>query len=381
MASSRAHKMAKGQYSTGGAVGRAMRTMRRHYADGGDVVKERAMFLPLGTYGDGTTRAAWPGLLYEPAAAWKRMMDSGYRPGDAESTRKMAEDSFTVAGAVPLAGLAAGAVRPSVALGRLVNNSGNRLYRELPSSIENAIVQRSSRVGYDPRPVPERSFYDDYPAAPRSNEKGRLEESIDGAKLNAPFVAGRRVLGGSDEGVKGGAAVDVARRLVEGNVREVPGTALPRGDVGRYRKAAGESGPVQEILYRDNLGEADVPRVIAHEAGHAIDELAANIPTDGIIKQLRQVYHDLATGQQGRTRHQTGPEHLGYATDTVPRELMAEAIRAYMTDPNYLKTVAPDVAKRIRQYVNENPRIARVIQFNTNPGTAAVAAGLQDRKE
>ena len=372
MPSSRAHKQ-----QTGAAIARAQRAMRRQYADGGDVVTERATILPLGTYADGTTRAAWPGILYEPAAAWKRMMDRQYRPGNAEEARQMAEDSFTVASTVPIAGLAAGAVRP----GMIVNNPGNRLYRELPSSAENAIVQRSSRVGYDPRPVPERSFYDDYPAAPRSNEKGRLEESIDGAKLNAPFVAGRRVLGGSDEGIKGRAAVDVARRLVEGNVREVPGSALPRGDVGRYRKAAGESGPVREILYRDNLGEADVPRVVAHEAGHAIDELAANIPTDGIIKQLRQVYHDLATGQQGRTRHQTGPEHLGYATDTVPRELMAEAIRAYMTDPNYLKTVAPDVAKRIRQYVNENPRIARVIQFNTNPGTAAVAAGLQDREE
>ena len=147
MASSRAHKMQKGQYASGGAVGRAMRTMRRHYADGGDVVKERAMFLPLGTYGDGTTRAAWPGLLYEPAAAWKRMMDSGYRPGDAETTRQMAEDSFTVAGAAPIAGLAAGAVRGRMPRATLSSNAAHDAAKRLPMD-EASRMARAREMGY-----------------------------------------------------------------------------------------------------------------------------------------------------------------------------------------------------------------------------------------
>ena len=48
---------------------------------------------------------------------------------------------------------------------------------------------------------------------------------------------------------------------------------------------------------------------------------------------------------------------------------MAEAIRAYMTDPNYLKSVAPETAKRIREAVNANPRLNSVIQLNANPAT------------
>jgi hypothetical protein len=68
-----------------------------------------------------------------------------------------------------------------------------------------------------------------------------------------------------------------------------------------------------------------------------------------------------------------GPEHFGYRGSDVQRELIAEAIRAYMADPNYLKTVAPETAKAIRAAVNNNPRLNRTIQFNIGgvpvPGT------------
>ena len=43
---------------------------------------------------------------------------------------------------------------------------------------------------------------------------------------------------------------------------------------------------------------------------------------------------------------------------------MAEAIRAYLLDPNYLKTLAPNVAARIRAAVNPNPEVNRILQFN-----------------
>ena len=105
----------------------------------------------------------------------------------------------------------------------------------------------------------------------------------------------------------------------------------------------------------------------AHEIGHMIDELAGSIPTAGLNTELRQVYNTLTTGRE-RTRNLTGPQHLGYRSDDVPRELMAEAIRAYMADPNYLKTVAPRTAAAIRAAVNSNPRLAPFIQFNSLAG-------------
>jgi hypothetical protein len=54
---------------------------------------------------------------------------------------------------------------------------------------------------------------------------------------------------------------------------------------------------------------------------------------------------------------------------------MAEAIRAYMADPNYLETVAPRTAARIRAAVNSNQRVAPFIQFNELFGLGAAGAG------
>ena len=86
---------------------------------------------------------------------------------------------------------------------------------------------------------------------------------------------------------------------------------------------------------------------------------------------MRQVYSTLNTGQE-RTRHLTGPQHVGYRGADVQRELTAEAIRAYLADPNYIKTVAPRTAKAIREAVNSHPTLSKIIQFNT---LAALLAG------
>ena len=73
----------------------------------GTEVAERSFFLPLGTYSDGRTGIAWPGIATEPAAAWSgllnRAMNTGYVSGDTQNT----EDAFNVAGAAMVGGLAA----------------------------------------------------------------------------------------------------------------------------------------------------------------------------------------------------------------------------------------------------------------------------------
>lgn len=100
--------------------------------------------------------------------------------------------------------------------------------------------------------------------------------------------------------------------------------------------------------------------------GHMIDDLAGKIvghdrvapvrmiDQDGIKAELRWLYNDLnnPTLQQaraaGRPVEQSsskvyrgfGPEQMGYKKGIeADRELMAEAIRAYMANPNYMKTV------------------------------------------
>ncbi|POR52395.1 hypothetical protein [Bosea psychrotolerans] len=136
----------------------------------------------------------------------------------------------------------------------------------------------------------------------------------------------------------------------------------------------------RDIFINKNLAPDTYSRVLAHEVGHAIDELAGTIPTAGLSDELRGVYNSLNNGQRNAAGTDARanakpflPQHDGYERDDIPGEYMAEAIRAYMADPNYLKTVAPKTAARIREYVNPNPKFNRTIQFNA---IAAPAAGL-----
>jgi hypothetical protein len=63
-------------------------------------------------------------------------------------------------------------------------------------------VANSYRVGYNPKPLNQRSFDVDYPRGARSDDTGRLVESQEGVKLDAPFVAGRRYLAATTKAFK-----------------------------------------------------------------------------------------------------------------------------------------------------------------------------------
>lgn len=103
--------------------------------------------------------------------------------------------------------------------------------------------------------------------------------------------------------------------------------------------------------------------------------MAGEIPVAGLSRELAFVYDALLTGQE-RTRNFTGPQHLRYRGDEVPREYIAEASRAYMVDPNWLKTVAPKTAARIREYVNSHPELSKIIQFNSLAATGIGSGSL-----
>jgi hypothetical protein len=71
-----------------------------------------------------------------------------------------------------------------------------------------------------------------------------------------------------------------------------------------------------------------------------------------------------------------GPENHGYRAKDTRAELIAEAVRAYMADPNYLKTVAPMTARTIRAAVNAHPRLSKIIQLNSLLGGGLALGGL-----
>jgi hypothetical protein len=134
------------------------------------------------------------------------------------------------------------------------------------------------------------------------------------------------------------------------------------------------------------LAAKDRQFVRAHELGHVIDDIAGieksykptqygrpipfgEIPVSkDMQRELAFIYRDLNKGKS--------PLDFGYTGGDARSEYMAEAIRAYMADPNYIKSVAPKTAAAIREAVNTNPRLNKYIQFNALPATAGAGATL-----
>jgi spore germination cell wall hydrolase CwlJ-like protein len=217
-----------------------------------------------------------------------------------------------------------------------------------------------------------RAFELDYPRGAEANASGRLERSIDSVPLTAPHIAGRQTPGGPD--------VPLSKQDMEAIMAQITGRPVEYGplsgglaDAVTVNKGSGRP---TGVTIADNLSEAQQNLVVPHAFGHVVDDRAGTIPLTGIRGQAEKAYNTLATGQE-RERHLTTPRTQGYPREDVPRELSAEMIRAYATDPNYLKTVAPDVAKRIRDYVNIHPDISKIVQFNAVP--AAIGAGAMMR--
>lgn len=250
---------------------------------------------------------------------------------------------------------------------------GGKIKRLLGSS--NA--SKSASI-YDPKPLPQRLFEHDYPnpGAVGRDGSGRITTDIEGRLLTAPYVAGRRTPGSVDEGIRGVDQDRVAELL--GISRQALPRSGPdlRGDFGRYWHADRLIGIDQRLPFEQ------AGRVFSHELGHAIDKFTfgQGIPTDGLRKELSRIYEDLNTAGNFKPGRGATPKTLKYRPDEHDSELMAEAIRAYLTDPNYIKTVAPKTAARIREYVNTNPNLNRVVQFNQF-APAALGGGLLMQQE
>lgn len=100
----------------------------------------------------------------------------------------------------------------------------------------------------------------------------------------------------------------------------------------------------------------------AYALAHLINDRVGRLSSDGLMDELVVVYSDLneAVGRSGPV----DPTMFGLQGEHIERDYMAEAIRASIMDPNYLKTVAPRTGAAIRAGVNPNPALSHIIQFN-----------------
>jgi hypothetical protein len=304
----------------------------------------------------GANEWAWPGMITEPLRAMQRVMAT-LRAGRQPSI----DDALQIASLAML--------------------SGGSAARASPVAVEAAaespeIMESRLKTIYNPPVKLPRPFEADYPAGAPTDATGRLRFDIDGRPLVAETVVGRTMAGAPDEALTPAGAF----ALGEATTGEQPEAVAARaigGDAGRLVTTTDRrSGAVDRRIYYDRgLGPTYDHRAVAHEAGHAIDQIAGGIPTDGLVRDLERIYNTLNTGQE-RTRNLTRPQNFGYSQEAAPRELIAEAIRAYLADPNYLKTVAPDVAARIRASVNDHPTLSPMIQFNAGGLGPAGAAPM-----
>jgi hypothetical protein len=241
----------------------------------------------------------------------------------------------------------------------------------LPGAIrKESLASKSARL-YNPPTKPPRPFTSDYPHGTSADATGRLTGDIEGRPLFAERIVGRRTLGGPDEALSPAGVYAVGEGSVGARYSAVPARTL-RGDAGRLVISPGRDRASYDILLNQRLSPIQLDRVAAHETSHLIDEIVGRIPTTGLTTELRQVYNTLNTGQE-KTRNLMGPGYVGYKCDAASRELIVEAIRAYMADPNYMKTMAPNTAAAIRESINAHPTLSKIIQFNTIAGLASGA--------
>ncbi|HLK80241.1 MAG TPA: hypothetical protein VKT99_01925 [Xanthobacteraceae bacterium] len=250
----------------------------------------------------------------------------------------------------------------------------------------NMIAEARVRMRHPPA-RPQRPFSEDYPRRAPTDVNNQLLYDIEGRPLGATSVAGRRFAGKADEALS---PEDIRRALAETgiNLTDIPRkqwNQFPRGLRGLYWGRDEANGPALDIYLKTGPKAADRDKVIAHEFGHAIDQLSGNISetlTPEEIAELRSVYGNLRYRPK-KEGPSPQPEHFGYPPELVNSELVAEGLRAYLTNPNYFKTMAPKAAAKIRAAVNENPWLQHAIQFNSLLAAGLIGAGArgQDRDD
>ena len=286
-----------------------------------------------------------------------------------------------------------------------------RTYRSYWKQESGAPVANVNGASYNPPEMPPRPFEADYPQkdwpnGPPVDAQGRLVFDMEGRPLNQnATIVGRSKAPGvgsqseADRPLRDKTATIQTLRNTGSEFERTPRENLPGQTDGYWNPSYADNGRftgrgsavIADDLDRPVMGLDDQELMtIAHELAHNIDfktNPARSVddynarkwgidPADSpgkakVNDQLLRIYRDLnnAPGAEAKIGR---PLDRGYQQAEEARELWAEAIRAYMWDPNYIKTVAPDVAFMIRHHVNRNSSLRKTIQFNAIPTIVGV---------
>jgi hypothetical protein len=257
------------------------------------------------------------------------------------------------------------------------------LRRIAGSAVPQGEVERAAlTAGMHDAPLkPSRPFSADYTSGAPADDSGRLLFDIEGRPLRAKYIAGRRVAGGEDVRLTPVEIWDLVKRAIGRPPKEYAERTM-KGESGFYGQAYDEQGNLvrRRVAINRELEPEQKRYVLAHETGHMAHDLANGMSLSFIQeleRELKPVYSTLNTGREGR-QPPFLPQNRGYSDSEAPFELVAEFIRAYLTNPNYAKTVAPNAAAKLRALVNSHPQLSKLIQFNTLGGLAVLGGELAD---
>ncbi|MFI5014542.1 MAG: hypothetical protein ACHQAY_19585 [Hyphomicrobiales bacterium] len=274
-------------------------------------------------------------------------------------------------------------------LGDLEHGDGNDVH---------SLAQISPRLYLGPKTL--LGFEEDYkpsswPEGPPVDAQGRLLQDMDGRPLAGKVVVGRTHVGGASQALPATQLDPVTESLLGkpaavmalGETQHA-GSGGPRVILG-VTNIDSRSGHPLSIGISSELTPQGAERVHAHELGHVLDQWTDQRLSDQNLEyELRYVYNTLNNPYPEYRQRQAwngpnrklpenivSPETRGYVPEAVARELAAEAFRAYLSNPDYIKLFAPKTAALIRETVNSRPILNRIIQFNSLWPLAAVGAG------
>jgi hypothetical protein len=307
------------------------------------------------------------GILYPYIAAAGDAIDQNIGPRGRKlagglARAMMASDGYQAAGQSALLAAAFGSMF-------LPGNAG---------ATDDMMRAASARKLYSLPEQPPRPFSADYPRGAKAEETGRLTHDIEGRPLAARHIVGRQNKDGADVPLGGESLDEIAVAATGAPFAVVPRSEINGAD-GRYLFSDKSRRIPLGLSRAIELTPQEAADTARHEIGHWVDETAGTLKLP--VKAAESAYDAGATGQVRDLRKvaKTGfphtPQRHGYRGDDIPAEINAEALRLYMDDPNAFKELYPTLAAEIRRKVNANPRINKIIQFNSISGLIG-AGGL-----
>ena len=117
------------------------------------------------------------------------------------------------------------------------------------------------------------------------------------------------MVGGKDEGLSEPSELVAAAE--EGTGRKLEEAPLPRRTLG-YTSVNRYSGRPDGVTLSDKLTPQEAPLVLKHEIGHVIDQLAGEMPTKNVVRDLRSIYHHLNSSDHRKIATQVLPDNFGW---------------------------------------------------------------------